>query len=150
MLSASGALYVAELVKYQKIVRYSKGWEETLRYRTIDPDTLPGLKSINLSGNAIGDEGVYGLTEMLKEDEWIKVLEMQNCGLTDNAGQLLIECLNVNKTLLVVNVRENDDIHPETINRLKMILGTDLDGSNSDESNSLLNAVQKPTMAQLR
>lgn len=150
LLSSKGAIYVAELIKYQKIVRYSKGWEETLRYRMINPDTLPGLKQINLSGNTIGDEGVFGLVEVLKEDEYLKVLELQNCGLTDNSAELLIECLNLNKTLLVINLRENDEIATHFLDHIKMILGTDADGTASDESNSLNSSVPKPTMSQLR
>lgn len=45
----------------------------SLRYRDVDRDRMPGLKRILLNDNPlIGDEGLEHVTEILKEDEWIK------------------------------------------------------------------------------
>lgn len=59
--------------KIQKISRYTEGWQKSLRYRDVDPDTIPGLRNIALSGNTlIGDDGLKCIVEVLKEDVWIK------------------------------------------------------------------------------
>lgn len=39
----------------------------------MDPDTIPGLRSISLARNPnIGDDGIKSIVEVLKEDVWIK------------------------------------------------------------------------------
>lgn len=59
--------------KIQKISRYTEGWQKSLRYRDVDPETMPGLRSIALSRNPqIGDDGIKPILEVLKEDVWIK------------------------------------------------------------------------------
>lgn len=149
-MSAAGAASVAGLIRHQKITRYSQGWEQSLRFRSVDPDTLPGLKKIVLNGNIIGDDGVGSLAEILKEDEWIKVLELQACGLTDVGGQLLIECLNINKTLLVLNLRENDEIAPQILEHIRTMLGGDSEETGRDDGNTTNSSLMKPTITQLR
>lgn len=72
-LTTKGAEYVADMVKIQKISRYTEGWQKSLRYRDVDPDTMPGLRSLTLARNPqIGDEGIKPIVEVLKEDVWIK------------------------------------------------------------------------------
>lgn len=72
-LTTKGAEFVAEMIKIQKISHYTEGWQKSLRYRNVDPDTIPGLRSLTLARNPqIGDEGIKPIVEVLKEDVWIK------------------------------------------------------------------------------
>ncbi|XP_063703842.1 protein Cep78 homolog [Culicoides brevitarsis] len=135
-LTAKGAKCIAELLNYQKIIRFGKGWESTLRYRTIDPDTLPGLKRITINGNQIHDEGVYFIMEVLKEDVWIKSIEMQNCGLTDDGAKMILDCLDYNKTLLMVDIDGNNIISTELVHMIKVQLGMDVDEMTSESEDS--------------
>lgn len=57
----------------QKISRFSEGWEKSLRYRSVDVDSISGLRNIALSTNPnLGDEGLRMIAEVLKEDAWVK------------------------------------------------------------------------------
>ncbi|CAD6993221.1 protein Cep78 homolog [Ceratitis capitata] len=110
-LSTKGAEHVADMIKIQKISRYTEGWQKSLRYRDVDPDTIPGLRSIALARNPqIGDDGVKAIVEILKEDVWVKVIDMENCGLTDRAANLILDCLEVNNYIIDFNVRGNAGI----------------------------------------
>lgn len=57
----------------QKITRYSEGWEMSLRYRSVDVDSISGLRYISLANNPdLGDNGLRPIVEVLKEDAWVK------------------------------------------------------------------------------
>jgi len=57
----------------QKITRFTEGWEKSLRYRSVDVNTIGGLRTVLLADNPeIGDVGIRWITEVLKEDAWIK------------------------------------------------------------------------------
>lgn len=57
----------------QKISRFSEGWEKSLRYRNVAIDSISGLRNICLANNPnLGDEGLRFITEVLKEDAWVK------------------------------------------------------------------------------
>ncbi|CAG9792205.1 unnamed protein product [Diatraea saccharalis] len=72
-LTVLGAGYIADLVKYQKIHRYSENWIHTLRYRLPELDTMAGLRRITLCGNPqLGDQGASKLYDVLADDLWIK------------------------------------------------------------------------------
>ncbi|XP_018797149.1 PREDICTED: protein Cep78 homolog [Bactrocera latifrons] len=110
-LSTKGAEHVADMIKIQKISRYTEGWQKSLRYRDVDPDSIPGLRSIALARNPqIGDDGVKAIVEILKEDVWVKVIDMENCGLTDRAANMILDCLEVNNYIIDFNVRGNAGI----------------------------------------
>lgn len=90
----------------------------------MDADKIPGLKSVCINHNPeIGDEGLQHLLAVLKEDEWIKSLEMQHCGLTDDGGRAIVECLDFNKTLMVFDVRNNAAISNSTMNQIRKQFG---------------------------
>lgn len=95
-----------------------------MRYRDVDADKIPGLKYVCLNQNPdIGDEGLNAILTVLKEDEWIKSLEMQHCGLTDLGGKAIVECLDYNKTLMVFDVRNNVAITKGTMNLIRKQFG---------------------------
>lgn len=44
-----------------------------MRYRNVDIDSISGLRNICLANNPnLGDDGLRLITEVLKEDAWVK------------------------------------------------------------------------------
>ncbi|XP_039491536.1 protein Cep78 homolog [Drosophila santomea] len=110
-LTSKGAEHVAEMLKMQKITRFTEGWEKSLRYRSVDVNTIGGLRTVLLADNpAIGDEGIRWITEVLKEDAWIKKIDMEGCGLTDIGANLILDCLELNTAITEFSVRNNEGI----------------------------------------
>uniref|UniRef100_A0A1B0B4Y5 Protein Cep78 homolog n=1 Tax=Glossina palpalis gambiensis TaxID=67801 RepID=A0A1B0B4Y5_9MUSC len=125
-LTTKGAECVADMIKIQKISRYTEGWQKSLRYRDVDPDTIPGLRNIALSGNTqIGDDGLKCIVEVLKEDVWIKVIDMEQCGLTDRAANMILDCLEINNYIIDFNVRNNNGISKFLQRSIRDQLGKD-------------------------
>ncbi|KAG6464240.1 hypothetical protein O3G_MSEX014376 [Manduca sexta] len=118
-----GASYIADLVKYQKIHRYSENWVHTLRYRLPELDTMAGLRRITLCGNLqLGDNGVTKLLEVLADDLWIKALDLQNCGLTEQSSEAVLQMMQSNTTLVVLDLRHNADILSESLSKVRSAL----------------------------
>lgn len=127
-LSTRGAESLAALLKYQKIIRFTEGWRQSLRYRDVEADQIPGLKYVALNQNAdVGDAGLQALLGVLVEDEWIRGMEMQQCGVTDAGARSIVRCLNVNKALLVFDVRNNAGISVQTMNEMREQLGIEVE-----------------------
>jgi centrosomal protein CEP78 len=135
-LGVKGIEAVTNLVKFHKIQRFSEAWSQSLRYRNVDADSFPGLRKILLNNNPdIGDKGVEVLAEALKEDVWVKDIEMQRCGLTDEGAQHIINCLNINRTILCFNISGNPEVSEHLYRHIIVHLGhADLDSSDSNES----------------
>ncbi|XP_075972370.1 uncharacterized protein LOC142974102 [Anticarsia gemmatalis] len=121
-LTPLGAGYIADLIKYQKIHRYSENWIHTLRYRLPELDTMAGLRRITLCSNPqLGDAGVAKLLEVLADDLWIKALDVQHCGMTEGAARLALHTLASNTTLQVLDAR-NNDVSPAALADLRAAL----------------------------
>lgn len=134
-LSFRGAESVRDFIRFQKIHRFSEAWIRSLRYQNVDTSLFDGVKKIYLNNNPkIGDEGLQILTDELKEDVWIKEIELQNCGLTSDGASHIMNCLQINKTILNFNVNNNSEI-PDHLQRQIMVqLGGGCDGESSDSS----------------
>lgn len=123
-LTCKGAGFIADMIRFQKIFRYSEGWKKSLRYRDVNADNMPGLRSIVLSDNAdLGDQGVKCITEVLKEDDWIKSICMENCGLTDVGANYVLDCLALNKHLVDFSVKKNLNVSKYLVRNILMQLG---------------------------
>ena len=84
---------------------------------------MGGLRRLTLNDNTqIGNNGSKLLCEALKEDKWLKAIDMQNCGLGDAAGNAWLNLLRApikssskvvtidslgNRTLGIVDLRRN-------------------------------------------
>ena len=135
-LGVKGAEAVTNLVKYHKIQRFSEAWSQSLRYQNVDADSFSGLRKIVLNNNPdIGDGGVEVLAEALKEDIWLKDIEMQRCGLTDEGAQHIISCLNINRTVLSFNISGNPEVSEHLHRHIVVHLGN-VDPESSDSSDS--------------
>lgn len=110
-LTGAAAAGVTDLVKVQRTRRDEECWAHSLRSRTADPDAMHGLRRITLNGNSgLGDRGLADLLEALKDDQYVKALDAQDCGLTDRGARLALAALAVNDTLVVLDVRRNDAV----------------------------------------
>ncbi|CAH0396989.1 unnamed protein product [Chilo suppressalis] len=122
-LTSLGAGHIADLVKYQKIHRYSENWIHTLRYRMPELDTMAGLRRITLCGNPqLGDQGAAKLYDVLADDLWIKAVDLQNCGLTEQSADVALQMMNSNTTLVILDMRNNVDICIESLSKLRAAL----------------------------
>ncbi|XP_040113762.1 centrosomal protein of 78 kDa isoform X3 [Oryx dammah] len=107
-LTWQGADHMAKILKYQTIRRHEETWAESLRYRRPDLDCMAGLRRITLNCNTlIGDLGASGFAESLSEDLWLRALDLQQCGLTNEGANALLKALETNRTLVILDIRKN-------------------------------------------
>ncbi|KAM3968027.1 brummer [Aphomia sociella] len=122
-LTVIGAGYIADLIKYQKIHRYSENWTHTLRYRLPELDAMAGLRRITLCGNPqLGDVGVSRLLDVLADDLWIKALDVQNCGLREQTATDALLMMHSNTTMVIFDLRHNPEISSDTLSKLRAAL----------------------------
>ncbi|XP_034657025.1 protein Cep78 homolog [Drosophila subobscura] len=115
-ITSKGAVHVAEMIKMQKVSRWGQSPKD---------DSILGLSTLLLANNPnIGDEGLQGIAEMLKEDAWIQVVDMQDCGLTDIGANSILECLNQNISITEFNVRNNEGVSQLLQRSIRNHLGT--------------------------
>ncbi|KAI2552939.1 centrosomal protein 78 [Homo sapiens] len=107
-LTWQGADHMAKILKYQTMRRHEETWAESLRYRRPDLDCMAGLRRITLNCNTlIGDLGACAFADSLSEDLWLRALDLQQCGLTNEGAKALLEALETNTTLVVLDIRKN-------------------------------------------
>uniref|UniRef100_A0A8C7B5P4 Centrosomal protein of 78 kDa n=1 Tax=Neovison vison TaxID=452646 RepID=A0A8C7B5P4_NEOVI len=107
-LTWQGADHMAKILKYQTMRRHEEIWAESLRYRRPDLDCMAGLRRITLNCNTlIGDLGASAFAESLSEDLWLRALDLQQCGLTNEGAKALLKALETNRTLVVLDIRKN-------------------------------------------
>ena len=69
---------------------------------------MPGLRRITLNHNPnIGDLGCGEISESLREDLWVRAVDLQNCGVSGEGARGFQHCLKLNTSLLVVDLRQN-------------------------------------------
>ncbi|NXB93690.1 CEP78 protein, partial [Vidua chalybeata] len=107
-LTWRGAEHIANLLKHQAIRRHDQAWAESLRYRRPDLEYMTGLRRITLNCNMlVGDRGASAFAECLGEDLWLKALDLQQCGISNEGARSLLDALQTNTTLVVLDVRKN-------------------------------------------
>ncbi|CAL8345366.1 unnamed protein product [Lota lota] len=107
-LTWRGAEHMANIIKHQGLWRHSTAWAESLRYRRPEFEGMGGLRRITLNCNSlIGDRGAAALAHELGEDLWVKAVDLQKCGLSNQGAQCLLEALKTNSTLNVLDIRSN-------------------------------------------
>ncbi|CAN8220184.1 unnamed protein product [Coccothraustes coccothraustes] len=107
-LTWRGAEHIANLLKHQAIRRHGEAWAESLRYRRPDLEYMTGLRRITLNCNMlVGDRGASAFADCLGEDLWLKALDLQQCGISNEGARLLLDALQTNTTLVVLDVRKN-------------------------------------------
>ncbi|XP_014673232.1 PREDICTED: centrosomal protein of 78 kDa-like [Priapulus caudatus] len=74
---------------------------------------MSGFRHLRLNDNpALGDGAARVIADALRDDLWLKVVEMQACGMTSSGVAALADALAVNTTLSVLDVASNDVAAP--------------------------------------
>ncbi|XP_046998423.1 centrosomal protein of 78 kDa-like [Schistocerca americana] len=120
--------------EHQQMERYNESWVQSLRYRAIDGAMLGGVRRITLNDNKeLGDAGIAHFIEILKDDFWLKAIDLQNCGITDHGAFSILQMLEINNVLLVVDIRNNRYISSYIENEIMKTLARN-NMQNLDES----------------
>ncbi|XP_056267090.1 centrosomal protein of 78 kDa-like [Pseudoliparis swirei] len=107
-LTWRGAEHMANIIKHQGMQRHGTAWAESLRYRKPQFEGMGGLRRITLNSNTlIGDRGAAALAHEVAEDLWVKALDLQRCGLSNEGARRLLEALKTNTALCVLDIRSN-------------------------------------------
>ncbi|KAM9641712.1 centrosomal protein of 78 kDa isoform 4-T4 [Trichechus inunguis] len=107
-LTWQGADHMAKILKYQTMRRHEETWAESLRYRRPDLDCMAGLRRVTLNCNTlVGDLGASAFAESLSEDLWLRALDLQQCGLTNEGANAFLKALETNRTLVILDIRKN-------------------------------------------
>ncbi|XP_064591422.1 centrosomal protein of 78 kDa isoform X2 [Zonotrichia leucophrys gambelii] len=107
-LTWRGAEHIANLLKHQAIRRHGQAWADSLRYRRPDLEYMTGLRRITFNCNMlVGDRGASAFADCLGEDLWLKALDLQQCGISNEGARSLLDALQTNTTLVVLDVRKN-------------------------------------------
>ncbi|XP_063996015.1 centrosomal protein of 78 kDa isoform X2 [Pogoniulus pusillus] len=107
-LTWQGAEHVANVLKHQAMKRHGEAWAESLRYRRPDLDYMTGLRRITFNCNVlVGDRGASAFADCLGEDLWLKALDLQQCGISNEGARSLLNALQTNTTLVVLDIRKN-------------------------------------------
>ncbi|XP_032942171.1 centrosomal protein of 78 kDa isoform X2 [Catharus ustulatus] len=107
-LTWRGAEHIANVLKHQAIRRHGEAWAESLRYRRPDLENMTGLRRITFNCNMlVGDRGASAFADCLGEDLWLKALDLQQCGISNEGARSLLDALQTNTTLVVLDIRKN-------------------------------------------
>lgn len=94
--------------QHQAMSRHNEAWKESLRYRRPNLDCMSGLRRITLNGNPLVDnEGAASLAEAVKDDMWVKAIDLQQCGIGNAGAKAFLNVLKLNSTLTVLDLRQN-------------------------------------------
>ncbi|XP_062839380.1 centrosomal protein of 78 kDa isoform X2 [Anolis carolinensis] len=130
-LTWRGTEHIASILKHQAMKRHEEVWAESLRYRRPDLDCMAGLRRVSLNCNAlIGDRGATTLAECLGEDLWLKALDLQQCGLTNEGAKSFLEALKTNSALVVLDIRKNPLVDNALMKKIIERVLLNADGNN--------------------
>jgi len=118
-LTWRGADTLAKVIRHQATRRHTVAWQDSLRYRRPDLDRMPGLRRITICKNPlINDRGAELIAEALKDDLWVKALDMQQCGVSTEGAMAFQPVLKFNTTITVLDLRLNPLIEREVFGSL--------------------------------
>lgn len=122
-LSTKSGEQLAKLIKYQQINRYCESWHNSLRYEDPMSGVMRGIKRITINCNPdLGDNGFNYILDELEDDLWIKALDVQRCGITENIANKTLNIVEYNKSLEIVDLRQNEMMSMSTIHRILQLL----------------------------
>ncbi|KAK5909705.1 hypothetical protein CesoFtcFv8_003612 [Champsocephalus esox] len=132
-LTWRGAEHMANIIKHQGMQRHGTAWAESLRYRHPQFEGMGGLRRVTLNCNTlIGDRGAAALAHELAEDLWVKAVDLQRCGLSNEGARRLLEALKTNSALCVLDIRSNPLIDKVLIKTVLEKVLMNADGQSSE------------------
>ncbi|KAK3915571.1 Centrosomal protein of 78 kDa, partial [Frankliniella fusca] len=149
-ISEKGVHSIAKTLQYQNLNRYGENWKQSLRYRVPDTDVMPGLRRVTLNHNPlIGDAGVIEIVNVLRDDLWLKALDLQNVGLTNVGGVEIVNLLKANKSLSVLDVHNNVHLDESIYESIMNLLASNNLGKPSESRDPSI-ALRSNTDVQVR
>lgn len=129
-LTPSSGSALASALSRQKLALYHDTWKQSLRYREPNLETMPGLRRLTLNDNPhLGNCAVREIIEAIRDSLWMKALDLQHCGLTDQIGADLLNLLDQNSTLTVLDVRKNVNLNDELATEvMRRLVENDVEG----------------------
>lgn len=129
-LTPNSGSALASALSRQKLTLYHDTWKQSLRYREPNFETMPGLRRLTLNDNPhLGNCAVREMIEAIRDSLWMKALDLQNCGLTDQIGADLLNLLDQNSTLVVLDVRKNANLNDELATEvMRRLVENDVEG----------------------
>ncbi|XP_044302701.1 centrosomal protein of 78 kDa isoform X1 [Varanus komodoensis] len=119
--------------QHQAMKRHGEAWAESLRYRRPDLDCMAGLRRITVNCNTlIGDQGAMILAECLGEDLWLKALDLQQCGITNEGAKSFLDAFKTNTTLVVLDIRKNPLVDHALMKKIIEKVLMNADGTNPE------------------
>ncbi|XP_055872685.1 centrosomal protein of 78 kDa-like isoform X2 [Biomphalaria glabrata] len=132
-LSSRGAELLAAVIKHQGMQRHNEAWRDSLRYRRPDLDRMSGIRRITANNNPmLGDDGAKVLAEALKDDLWLKALDLQSCGIGATGAKSFLDVLRYNTTIVVLDLRMNPLINRELLHSVMEQLMLNCKGEDSE------------------
>jgi len=110
------------LLRSQGLERHTEAWQHTLRYNVPDLQDIGGIKRISLNGNPIGDDGCELIATALQDDYWVKALDFQQCGLSDEGAKALLVMIQDSISLCVLDLRLNQGVSAEIMTKIDDIV----------------------------
>jgi hypothetical protein len=104
-LKGTCGYFLGRIISRQGERRDTNKWENELRGSTAE---IPlGLKELYISNNCVGDYGWDKIMSSLVSDNWLRLIEAKNNNLTSASFDPTNDALDQNKSLLVLDLREN-------------------------------------------
>ncbi|PAA66878.1 hypothetical protein BOX15_Mlig017861g6, partial [Macrostomum lignano] len=124
---------LGRLIGFQATSRHNEAWRDSLRYRRPNFDSMHGLRRIALNNNPlIDDQGAQVLADALKDDLWVKAIDLQGCGIGNAGAKSLLAVLKLNTTLVVLDLRRNHLIDKDLLHALTEQVIVNGDGKDSE------------------
>eukprot|EP01135_Chromosphaera_perkinsii_P000403 Nk52_evm50s78 gene=Nk52_evmTU50s78 len=112
------------IVKSHVVYREVERWKDSLRYRQPSMEHTKGLQRLTLCCNPeLGDNGIRDLCETMQDELWLKALDVQYCGITNEGAKFILKNLKLNRWINIIDIRKNsvdDDIMKELYTRLNL------------------------------
>lgn len=118
-LKGTCGYFLGRIISRQGERRDTNKWENELRGSTAE---IPlGLKELYISNNCVGDYGWDKIMSALVSDNWLRLIEAKNNNLTSASFDPTNDALDQNKSLLVLDLRENPNFDTYYMKILEII-----------------------------
>ncbi|KAK4879677.1 hypothetical protein RN001_007823 [Aquatica leii] len=118
-LTALSGQYLSKIIQHQQINRYSESWHNSLRYEEPDSEAMGGIKRLTLNNNPnIGDDGLVPILDALDDDLWIKAIDMQNCGISENMSNRILSLVEQSNCIEIADFRNNENLTTRTMEKI--------------------------------
>lgn len=118
-LKGNCGYFIGRIISRQGERRDTNKWENELRGSTAENPI--GLTDLYISNNHIADYGWEKIISSLVSDNWLRLIEAKNIELTSASYKPTKEALGHNKSVLVIDLRENHDFEPNFMNILEIV-----------------------------